>query len=93
MIIGLPKEIKLQEYRVALIPAGCGMLVQPQALTALQHHVGDENIKPRSRQPDAGVDTIVADLHIVTELGENACDELTNSPIRLRQENTRHWLP
>lgn len=28
MIIGLPKEIKSQEYRVALIPAGCGMLVE-----------------------------------------------------------------
>lgn len=28
MIIGLPKEIKKQEYRVALTPAGCGMIVQ-----------------------------------------------------------------
>lgn len=28
MMIGLPKEIKKQEYRVALTPAGCEMVVQ-----------------------------------------------------------------
>ncbi|MFD0670493.1 alanine dehydrogenase [Cohnella sp. GCM10027633] len=41
MIIGLPKEIKLQEYRVALIPAGCGMLVQQGHEVVVQTGAGE----------------------------------------------------
>lgn len=41
MIIGLPKEIKLQEYRVALIPSGCGMLVQQGHEVVVQAGAGE----------------------------------------------------
>ncbi|MBO9597164.1 MAG: alanine dehydrogenase [Cohnella sp.] len=40
MIIGLPKEVKLQEYRVALIPAGCGMLARQGHEVIVQKDAG-----------------------------------------------------
>ncbi|WP_373230444.1 alanine dehydrogenase [Cohnella sp.] len=41
MIIGLPKEIKNQEYRVALTPAGCEMLVKQGHVVVVQHGAGE----------------------------------------------------
>ncbi|WP_239614732.1 alanine dehydrogenase [Cohnella mopanensis] len=40
MIIGLPKEIKKQEYRVALTPAGCEMIVQQGQKVIVQRGAG-----------------------------------------------------
>jgi alanine dehydrogenase len=41
VIIGLPKEIKKQEYRVALTPAGCGMIVQQGHEVLVQYGAGE----------------------------------------------------
>ncbi|MCD9021276.1 alanine dehydrogenase [Cohnella silvisoli] len=41
MIVGLPKEIKKQEYRVALTPAGCGMIVKQGQEVVVQHGAGE----------------------------------------------------
>lgn len=41
MIIGLPKEIKNQEYRVALTPAGCEMLVKQGHEVVVQQGAGE----------------------------------------------------
>lgn len=41
MIIGLPKEIKNQEYRVALTPAGCEMLVKRGHEVVIQQGAGE----------------------------------------------------
>ncbi|MFC5467841.1 alanine dehydrogenase [Cohnella suwonensis] len=41
MIIGLPKEIKKQEYRVALTPAGCEMIVRQGQTVIVQAGAGE----------------------------------------------------
>jgi alanine dehydrogenase len=41
MIVGLPKEIKKQEYRVAMTPAGCGMLVKRGHEVIVQQGAGE----------------------------------------------------
>ncbi|BBI33120.1 alanine dehydrogenase [Cohnella abietis] len=41
MIVGLPKEIKKQEYRVALTPAGCSMIVQQGYKVVVQQGAGE----------------------------------------------------
>ncbi|QMV45196.1 alanine dehydrogenase [Cohnella cholangitidis] len=41
MIIGLPKEIKKQEYRVALTPAGCEMVVRQGQRVIVQRGAGE----------------------------------------------------
>ncbi|MFC5531675.1 alanine dehydrogenase [Cohnella yongneupensis] len=54
MIIGLPKEIKLQEYRVALIPAGCGMLVKQGHQVVVQAGAGEGSGFSNEEYADAG---------------------------------------
>ncbi len=41
MIVGVPKEIKKQEYRVALTPAGCEMVVKQGHDVVVQHGAGE----------------------------------------------------
>jgi len=41
MIVGVPKEIKIQEYRVAITPAGCEMVVQQGQEVVVQRGAGD----------------------------------------------------
>ncbi|RKP57121.1 alanine dehydrogenase [Cohnella endophytica] len=41
MIVGLPKEIKKQEYRVALTPAGCEMIVRQGQSVVVQPGAGN----------------------------------------------------
>jgi len=41
MIVGLPKEIKNQEYRVALTPAGCEMLAKQGTEVVVQRGAGE----------------------------------------------------
>lgn len=41
MIVGLPKEIKKQEYRVALTPAGCEMIVRQGQAVVVQKGAGE----------------------------------------------------
>jgi alanine dehydrogenase len=60
MIIGLPKEIKLQEYRVALIPAGCGMLVQLGHEVVVQHGAGEGSGFTDEEYSSAGVKLVNA---------------------------------
>ncbi len=54
MIIGLPKEIKLQEYRVALTPAGCGMLAQQGHEVIVQQDAGAGSGFPNEEYAAAG---------------------------------------
>ncbi len=41
MIVGLPQEIKKQEYRVALTPAGCEMIVKQGQEVVVQRRAGE----------------------------------------------------
>ncbi|WP_256757218.1 alanine dehydrogenase [Cohnella sp. WQ 127256] len=41
MIVGLPKEIKKQEYRVALTPAGCKMIIEQGQDVIFQQGAGE----------------------------------------------------
>ncbi|MFC4302706.1 alanine dehydrogenase [Cohnella boryungensis] len=41
MIVGLPKEVKKQEYRVALTPAGCEMLAKQGCQVVVQRGAGE----------------------------------------------------
>ncbi|XID94190.1 alanine dehydrogenase [Paenibacillaceae bacterium WGS1546] len=41
MIVGLPKEVKKQEYRVALTPAGCEMLARQGGQVIVQRGAGE----------------------------------------------------
>ena len=41
MIVGLPQEIKKQEYRVALTPAGCEMIVRQGHSVVVQRQAGE----------------------------------------------------
>ncbi|MFC5403888.1 alanine dehydrogenase [Cohnella soli] len=63
MIIGLPKEIKKQEYRVALTPAGCEMIVRQGQSVVVQAGAGEGSGFPDSEYEKAGA-------KLVTEAAE-----------------------
>jgi len=54
MIVGLPKEIKKQEYRVALTPAGCEMIVKQGQEVVVERGAGEGSGFPDSEYEAAG---------------------------------------
>ncbi|TVY04501.1 alanine dehydrogenase [Cohnella terricola] len=54
MIVGLPKEIKKQEYRVALTPAGCEMIVKQGQEVIVERGAGECSGFPDSEYEAAG---------------------------------------
>lgn len=58
MIIGLPKEIKLQEYRVALTPAGCAMLAQQGHEVVVQRDAGTGSGFENEEYAEAGAKVV-----------------------------------
>lgn len=58
MIIGLPKEIKNQEYRVALTPAGCEMLVKQGHEVVVQRGSGEGSGFPNEEYEGAGANLV-----------------------------------
>ncbi len=54
MIVGLPKEIKKQEYRVALTPAGCEMIVKQGHGVVVERQAGEGSGFADAEYLDAG---------------------------------------
>ena len=69
MIIGLPKEIKIQEYRVALLPSAVYQLVKRGHQVVVERHAGTGAGYPDAEYEAAGA-TLVADHATVFERAE-----------------------
>jgi len=69
MIIGLPKEIKVQEYRVALLPSGVYQLVKRGHQVVVERHAGVGAGYPDAEYEAAGA-FMVADHATVFERAE-----------------------
>ena len=73
-------------------PARRAASAQAHRFFAAQYQIGDKDIDRRSREPNLGLDNILAGDDVVAELCENTRDELANCSIGLGQENARHRL-
>ena len=69
MIIGVPKEIKKNEYRVPLTPPGVEALVFKGHEVVMETNAGRESGISDDAYKDVGVD-IVSESHKVYERGE-----------------------
>ena len=60
MIVGVPKEVKDNEFRVALTPEGAGELTHAGHRVSIQDHAGDGSSIPQERNIRAGAEVLPA---------------------------------
>jgi alanine dehydrogenase len=58
VIVGVPKEVKDNEFRVALTPEGAGELTQDGHQVLIQDHAGDGSNIPQERYVRAGAEVL-----------------------------------
>lgn len=70
MIIGIPKEIKNNENRVALTPAGAKELVKRRHTVYVQHTAGENSGFPDSAYVEAGAQILpsISDVYQIAEM-------------------------
>ena len=81
MIVGLPKEIKNQEYRVALTPAGCEMLSRQGSEVVVQRGAGegsgfaDEEYEGAGAKLAGGAEEVWARADLIVKVKEPLAEE------------------
>jgi hypothetical protein len=82
MIVGLPKEIKEQEYRVALLPSGAYQLIRRGHQFLVEHGAGTGAGFPDAEYQDAG--TTLVDSHAAGSppwsAPSTSCTERSHTP-------------
>lgn len=58
MIIGVPKETKVREYRVGLVPAGVKALVESGHKVLVEEHAGEGSGQPDEAYVEAGAEIV-----------------------------------
>lgn len=91
MRIGIPKEIKPQEGRVALIPAACAQLVQHGHEVFVQSQAGDLSGYSDADYVAAGV-TVVADAESTYEKAQLLVKVKEPQPVELQLLRPDHLL-
>ena len=82
MIIGVPKEIKADEYRIALLPVGAHVLAQDGHEVLIEENAGlasgyhDEEYKSAGARIVSSVDSIFAESNLIIKVKEPQDEEL-----------------